>query len=66
MKFLKNKSVALDISDYSLELVELQKNGSKITVSKMSRAKLEPGLIERGRIKDADKLRSCVKNLAMS
>lgn len=61
MFFLKNKSVGIDISDYSVEAVELKRDGSAISVSGFGRVNLPMGVVERGRIKDGKKLKMAVK-----
>lgn len=59
--FFQKKSIGLDIADHSLEVVELIKTGRKIKVFSLSRLKLEPGIIEKGRIKNQEKLIKAVK-----
>jgi len=62
MFFGAKKSVGLDIADHTIEAVEIQK-GRKLRLLKMSRIKLEPGIVERGRIKDKKKLAEAIKKL---
>lgn len=62
LKFFPKKSVGIDIADHTIEAVEIQK-GKKMRLLKMSRIKLEPGIIEHGRIKDKKKLVEAIKKL---
>jgi len=57
------KSVGLDIADHTIEVVELEKIGRKIKISSLGRIILEPGVVERGRIKNEEKLAQAVKNV---
>ncbi|MFA5248738.1 MAG: type IV pilus assembly protein PilM [Patescibacteria group bacterium] len=47
-----NQFVGLDISDLSLKIVQLVKNGDKIKVQAAGKINLTPGIIEKGEIKD--------------
>ncbi|MBU2564386.1 type IV pilus assembly protein PilM [Patescibacteria group bacterium] len=50
------KSIGLDVSDHTIEVVELQRGGNKMKVLKINRVKIEPGIIEHGRVKNSEKL----------
>lgn len=63
MRFLNKKAVGLDIADHTIEVVELTKKGTNISVTSINRAKLEPFVVERGEIKDAGKLTAVLKSL---
>lgn len=52
MVVLKKKSIGLDISDRTIEVVELTDEGGKKAVSSMGREMLQEGIVERGRIND--------------
>ncbi len=58
------KSLGLDISDRSVELVEVRKRGKSLTVTACGRAPLEKGIVARGRIQDPYKLAAIIKKLA--
>ena len=53
----------LDISDRSLKLAEVKKQGDKLKLSVLSQSFLAPGVIERGEVQDTRKLGLAVKNL---
>src|SRR3989339_887518 len=56
-----NKSyIGLDISDRSVEVAELVKSGGEIRLANLGRVKLDEGIIERGRLKNQDKLLEAV------
>jgi len=57
----KKTSVGLDIADSTIEVVELIKTGGKVSVLGKGRVLLDPGIVERGRIKDKEKLAEAVK-----
>ncbi|MFH0891873.1 MAG: pilus assembly protein PilM [Candidatus Falkowbacteria bacterium] len=57
---MNKKSFGLDISDYSIEAVVLEETASGIGVSASGRITLEPGIVERGRIKDGEKLKKAL------
>jgi len=61
INIFSKKSVGLDIADHTIEAVELIKKGAKVEISSLGRVLLEPGIIERGRIKDEKKLLEAVK-----
>ncbi len=50
------KSIGIDIADHTVEAVELRKSGGKTRIVSLGRIELEPGIVERGRIKDEAKL----------
>lgn len=53
---LKTNPVGLDISDRTIEVVALSDEGGEAKIVGMSRALLPRGVVERGRIKNAQKL----------
>ena len=57
----RKKSVGLDISDQTIEVVELVKSGSSFKIVNSGRVSLESGVVVRGRIKDSEKLAKAVK-----
>jgi type IV pilus assembly protein PilM len=57
------KSVGLNIADHTIEVVELEKIGREIKISSLARIILEPGVVERGRIKNEEKLAQAVKDV---
>jgi type IV pilus assembly protein PilM len=56
LDMFNKKSVGLDIADRSIEVVKLNKSGRQVKIVSLSRMKLAPGIVERGQIKDAQKL----------
>jgi Tfp pilus assembly PilM family ATPase len=60
MVFFEKKSVGLDIADHTIEVVEL---GRDKKIHGMGRVSLAAGIVERGKIKDAEKLSEAVKKL---
>lgn len=63
MKFFQKKSIGLDIADHTIEVAELEKSGSKVRVVSLGRAKLTPGVVERGRIKEEKRLMAAVRDV---
>lgn len=51
-----NKSIGIDISDHTIEVVELLKNKGGFKVLNLGRVELPNGIVERGEIKDEEKL----------
>ena len=66
MSLISKKSVGLDISDKSIEVIKLQGRGESIKIAGINRIKIPPGIINRGRIKDEKKLLSIIKKLLLS
>ncbi len=58
---LKPKAFGLDISDLSLKIANLKNKGKFLTMSSFGTAKIEPGLIKDGEIKDEKALIKIVK-----
>lgn len=56
MSFINKKSIGLDISDYSLEVVEMERKGGKMNVLSCNRIILEPGIVEKGRVVHPEEL----------
>ena len=52
----KQRSAGLDIADHTIEVVEVEKRGNDIEVVSSGRIKLSPGVVERGMIKNKEKL----------
>ncbi|XOU94297.1 MAG: type IV pilus assembly protein PilM [Candidatus Kerfeldbacteria bacterium] len=61
MQILSKHALGLDISDNSIELLELKKIWGKETVEAYARKKLESGIVERGRIINKSKLISALE-----
>lgn len=59
----KKRSIGLDIADHTIEVVELLKSSGKIKLVNSARVQLESGVVERGRIKNAEKLSAVIKKL---
>ncbi len=63
-KITREFFVGLDISDYSLEAVVLDKKGrKKYKIVSYARFRLSPGLIEDGYVSEKAKLQECVKKM---
>lgn len=56
MQILSKHALGLDISDNSIELLEIKKSWGKETVVAYSRKKIESGIVEKGRIINKGKL----------
>ncbi|MFH1522565.1 MAG: pilus assembly protein PilM [Patescibacteria group bacterium] len=61
--FLNKSSIGLDISDRTIEVVKLVKINWKVKIESLNRAKLSPGIVERGRIKNKERLGEEVKKV---
>ena len=57
------KSLALDISDYSIEAVLVSGDDKKIKVKSFSRILLEKGIVSRGEVQDNTKLKTAIKKI---
>lgn len=53
---MKNNSIGIDISDSTIEVVELAVQGGTIGIKAAGSALLDPGIVENGRIKNAELL----------
>ncbi len=60
---LERKTCAINISDFSIEALELLREKGSLRIKSQSRIVLESGIIEDGKIIDQDKLRAAVKQL---
>ena len=63
MSFTNKKSIGIDISDQTIEAVELGKENNDIKVISVGRIILEPGIVAHGRIKDKTKLKLAVTQI---
>ncbi|MFH1462506.1 MAG: type IV pilus assembly protein PilM [bacterium] len=61
--FFKQPAFGLDISDYSIELLSLDKKADKFSLLAYNRIILEKGIVENGKILDKEKLREKIKEL---
>jgi type IV pilus assembly protein PilM len=57
MKVIKKQAIGLDISERSIEIVEIIKTGQKYSLENYARTKLRAGIIEDGKIKNKERLR---------
>ena len=64
MCFFTKRAIGLDIADHTIEIVELQKNFGKVKVRGLGRVKLKTDVVERGRIKDKEKLTQAIRDAA--
>lgn len=53
---LKPKAFGLDISDLSLKIIDLEKNGNKLRLNSFGETLIKPGIIKRGEIRNEDAL----------
>jgi len=58
---LKSESFGLDISDLSLKLVKLKKKEKILSLASFNEAKINPGIIESGVVKDEESLSKIIK-----
>lgn len=63
MAIFKSKSVGIDISDRTIEVVEIEKSGKSIKIKGKNRKSISVGLVENGRIKNEEKLAEILKKL---
>ena len=61
--FLNTKSIGLDIAERSIEAVELIRQKGRIRLASVGRTHLAPGIVEQGRIKNAEKLALAVREV---
>jgi len=61
--FFKKFPLGLDISDFSIEVLQLKREAGKIVVSAHGRTELEPGIVENGKIVDKKRLKEKLKEL---
>lgn len=65
MKFFHKKSIGLDISDYSIKVVELEKKEKKMYVKSTGTVILAPGIVERGVIQNFEKLKEALTGVCL-
>jgi type IV pilus assembly protein PilM len=58
---LKPEAFGLDISDLSLKIVKLKKRGNSLILASFGEAKIDPGIIEGGEIKNGEALAKIIK-----
>lgn len=58
---INKKIIGLDISDYSIEAVEMEQEGADERIIAYNRLVIEPGIVERGIIKNKKKLADAIK-----
>jgi len=61
--FFKKPAFGLDISDFSIEVLQLQKRFNKVSVRAYNREVLKPGIVENGKILDEKELELKIKKL---
>lgn len=64
MKFLslKTEAFGLDISDLSLKIIKLKRNGKCLRLASFGEAEIKPGIIKEGEIKDEESLAKIIKD----
>lgn len=63
LNLFKKPAFGLDISDYSIEVLELEKKLGKIYLGAYGRVELEKGIVEDGKILNKEKLKEKIKEL---
>ncbi len=63
MNIFDSTKIGLDIADHTIELIELKKDGSDFKILSKNRIILPSGLIEKGELKNPDKLQEIIKKL---
>lgn len=63
MFLFNKKSIGINVADLTIEVVELVKSRGEINILSQGRIKLKPGIVQRGRIKDEEKLKKAVKEV---
>lgn len=58
---LKPEAFGLDIADSSLKIIKLKKRGKFLGLASFGGARIKPGIIEKGEIKDKDALAKIIK-----
>lgn len=58
---LKPESFGLDISDLSLKIIKLEKKRKSLSLASFNEAKIKPGIIEKGEIKNEDALAKIIR-----
>lgn len=58
---LKPEAFGLDISDSSLKIAKLEKNGKSLSLASFGKTVIEPGVIEKGEVKDEKALIEIIK-----
>ncbi len=60
---IQQKFFGLDISDFSIKIVQLKKTKEKFDISACDQIDLKPGIIDNGVIKDEEKVKEKIKKL---
>ena len=63
LNLFKRFPLALDISDFSIEVLRLKKKFDRIYMSAYCRVRLEPGIVENGKILNKEKLKEKIRQL---
>ena len=63
LDLFKKIPFGLDISDFSIEVLQLQKRFGKLYLGSYNRTELEEGIIEEGKILKAEKLQEKIKEV---
>jgi len=58
---LKPETFGLDISDLSLKIIKLEKKGGVLALASVGEAPIEPGIVDKGKIKNEDALAALIK-----
>ena len=63
MFLFSKQSIGLDIADHTIEIIKLTKRGGGFKLGGLGRIELESGVVERGRIKDREKLAAALRQV---
>ena len=61
--FFSKKAIGLSVADRSIEVVEIRKVGRRKKIVSAGRVKLEPGIIEHGKIQNKEKLAKAIRKV---
>ena len=61
LNFSRKFPFALDISDFSIEVLQFRREANKIIMSAHARTELEPGIVENGKIVDKKRFKEKIK-----
>jgi len=61
--FFSKKAIGLSVADRSIEVVEIRKVGRRKKIVSAGRVKLEPGIIEHGKIQNKERLAKAIRKV---
>ena len=63
LKPTKISPIGLDISDRSVKMIQLRQGGNKITLQALNKISFSEGILEKGLIKDKEKLTKAIQKM---